>query len=141
MASLHRFLFLAALFTALSACGGGDSSGPLLDETDVTGLWRGTVTISTAPCPNNPYGLGFSFVHSVSQDDSNVTADDQDGIHYVGHIVGDHGFSVDAAGPQAGIVGCDLFYRLRYDSINDSDDRTADVSITVTEECAGGNTC
>ncbi len=137
-------IFALVLLAISSGCGGSDSYNDDSDA-DVGGLWKGWVSFSEDECRTNPFGQGFEFVHSVMQFYDDVEMQDSEGRLYVGDVLSGDGFSVDAPGPQNVAVSdrlsCDVTYRFRYDSINGSDDRTAEVKFMVIEECSDGSSC
>lgn len=139
-----HLLLLLCLLVAISGCGGGgdDYDDDYYDDedyVDVTGVWRGSVTLASDGCALNPSPVSFEFMHGVFQDLSSVYFTDEEGVHYDGEFVGDNGFSVDSGGWIDG--SCSYFQRYRYESINHDDDRTADVRFMIIGECAGGYTC
>jgi acyl-CoA thioester hydrolase len=127
----------------LTACGGGgdsDSVGYLY----VGGLWRGGLVLTENTCQLD-LAPSYTFANSVSQSFNSIELRDGENRLFVGDLVGDDGFSVDALGPSSQRLRdgrlCSLTYRYRYDSINDDGDRTAQVRYLVVGECSDGSEC
>lgn len=149
----RRGALAVMLLGALAACGDDDG-----DDAFVSGTWRGTATLVQNTCENVTPDPSLTFAHVVNQNEESVIM--QEGsVQYVGNVVGDNGFSVDAAGIQtvgSGGEGCGFSQRVEYDGIDDDADsiddvgedsdeddnpNTADVRITAMGTCPGASSC
>lgn len=127
---------------SLVSCGGGDDNN-FLSETYMGGTWTGTLTLKSNACTLNLVEK-FSFRHFVSQSSNSIDLFDDSDVSYVGGIVAQDGFSVDAPGPlqdDSSGKSCDYIYRIRYDSINSDSDRTAQVRYLIRGSCGDGSQC
>lgn len=132
--------FIAAILTACGSGGDSDSVGYLY----VGGLWRGGLVLTENSCQLN-LTSSYTSANSVSQSFNSIELRDSENRLFVGDLVGDDGFSVDALGPSNQQLRdgrtCSLTYRYRYDSINDDGDRTAQVRYLVVGQCSDGSEC
>lgn len=137
--NFFKFNCLSVLILLVAACGG--SSGGSDDNLNVTGIWSGALTKVSDTCtPANPQTINFT--HNVDQNESAVTLTSNNGQEYLGNIVGDNGFSVDAnRNVTVGGVTCTEDSRIEYDQISDDNDPTGDVQISTTINCQGNGDC
>jgi len=134
----------ALSFSLLTACSGADDDNGPFNFLEVGGLWRGSLAARENNCQLELTPT-VEFAHSVSQSLDSIELRERDGRLFVGDLVGDDGFSVDAPGPSNERTGdgrtCSFTYRLRYDSINDDGDRTAQVRYIFLGQCSDGSEC
>jgi len=141
MKTINLLPMLALSAAALIAgCGGNSSDGN--NTINVSGQWKGALTKVSDNCAGSTAPQTLGFTHAVNQNEEAVTLTDGNGITFLGNVVSDDGFSVDATG--AGAVGgmtCSVpqANQLRYKDIANNSDQTAAVEITVT--CSGGVGC
>jgi hypothetical protein len=128
----------------LAACGGSDGD----DDDDVlfvSGVWRGAFTLTENTCniPNQPQT--FNFVHTVNQNEESVILETDAGQRFLGNVLSDQGFSVDAVGAQNQSAGtnitCNFNDRIEYDGVFDDDDNDADAELRLNGTCSNGATC
>jgi len=134
------FFFYTVSF--LISCGGSDNN-TFLDENYMGGTWTGSVQLLSDGCALNLVPE-LSFRHFVSQTSDSIDLYDDNDTRFVGGIVAQDGFSVDAPGPLSYPVSgnsCDLIYRYRYDSINSDSDKTAQVRYLIRGDCNNNVTC
>jgi len=145
---LNKLSALSALvFTVvaslLTACGSGADSNSV-GYLYVGGLWRGELVLTENTCQLD-LASSYTSADAVSQSFNSIELRDRENRLFVGALVGDDGFSVDALGPSNQRLAdgrtCSLTYRYRYDSINDDGDRTAQVRYLVVGDCTAGSEC
>lgn len=145
--NINKFLFTRKTFFTpimlfllfLSSCGGGGNDGGSDDnDRNVSGRWLGALTKIEDTC-SNPSLQTINFNDNVAQNISAVRLLDINGIEYIGNLVGDNGFSVDAT-QQIQIQGraCTNARRLEYDNIDNDDDLTSSVDFTIVQNCGSG---
>ncbi len=143
---MRKAIIFPLLVFAISApfigCGGGSNNGLGQDDRNVSGSWTGALTRVSDTCTGSTAAQTLNFSDTVNQNGEAVTLTDENGMSYLGNLVGNDGFSVDAVGFGA-IEGfqCSVSpaNRLRYSDINEDSDLTAAVEMTVT--CTGGASC
>ncbi len=140
-----KIISISSLLPLLFITGcGGDSDVGIGGDTPVSvgGQWSGALTRIQDNCVGSNSVQTLNFNHTVNQNEEAVTLLDGNGINFLGNIVGDDGFSVDATG--AGIIPAlpcsgTKENRVSYNDINTDSDDTATVEVTVT--CPSGASC
>ncbi len=139
-------LLIPLLLIMSSACGGdGD------DARNVSDRWSGSLIQQSNTCGarsvDSPKIVAASgnFTHNVNQNEDAVDLNDGNGTSFLGNVVSDDGFSVDAVTRQDNSfdinVTCDESQRISYDDINEDSDTTANVTVTTSKECSDGVRC
>lgn len=139
-----RELFLTSSIALLlcSGCGGGGNDGTTDDnDRNVSGVWSGAITKTGDSCSSGlPQVVNFR--HAITQNGGAVELTDENAIQYLGNLVGEDGFSVDANQTvTANGRSCQDARRIEYDSVVDDDDTTADFDFTITRTCQGSAAC
>lgn len=133
-----NLLLASSMILLLSSCGGGGGDGD--DARVVSGIWRGALTKISDNCSvSGPAAINVS--HQVNQNEDAVTLLAESGVSFLGNTVGENGFSVDGSHSTIGQANCSDQTRIEYDSINEDDDQTADVLITISRTCPGSVAC
>ena len=131
------------LASPLTGCGDSNNTDPL-NSVYVGGLWRGRLALTSNAC-RLALSSNFQVAHSVSQALNSIELRDDQNRLFVGNIIGDDGFSVDSFGPSDEGTSdgrtCSLTHRFRYDSINDDDDRTAQIRYIILGQCSDESEC
>ena len=130
-------LCLAAVLVG-TGCGGGDHNS--IDARNVSGVWRGALTKISDACVKKS-SAAQSITHQITQNVAAVTLLSQDGVDFLGNLVGDNGLSVDATHATIGQAGCQDQTRIEYNHIDGDGDNTADVDIDIMRTCAGALVC
>ena len=145
---------------AVAACGGGSGGGgDDSGDRNVSGVWRGAVTLTENGC-NLSLPATFNITDTVNQNGRSVVLVNETQVQYLGNLVGDNGFSVDAVLANdeiTGTVSCDTVSQIEYDGIDDDEDNdlgdltddsdgdgdinTANVDIRITRTCTDTTTC
>ena len=133
----------AAAIGAFVSCGSDDPDFDFVSNY-MGGLWRGNLSLASNGC-GFELRPSYNFVHSVMQVIDSIQLEDEEGRTFYGQVIGEDGFSVDAAGPSDLLIPdgrrCTFTYRYRYDSINDDDDPTAQVRYFIQGDCWDGTEC
>ncbi len=141
-------LLFPLLLIMSSACGGGGDSE---DARNVRSVWRGSLTQQSDSCGTRSavvpriVATSGSFTHTVNQNEDAVDLNDGNGTSFLGNIVGDDGFSVDAVTKQDNTVSsnvtCDESQQIAYVHIDGDSDTTANVTLTISKDCSDGTRC
>lgn len=131
---MKKIITLLALCSCIG-CGGGGGEGNN-NSLNVSGLWTGAITKVSDTCtPASAQTINFS--HRVAQNEDAVTLVNESSLEFIGNIVGEDGFSVDAASSAAvNPAICQDHIRIKYNDINDDNDTTAHINITTTRSCS-----
>lgn len=138
MKNIKNIASTLVLSLVLSACGGGGGDGD--SATNVSGTWRGALTKTSDTCiQGGPQAINVT--HTVNQNEDAISLQAESGVIFIGNTVGRNGFSVDGSHSTIGAPTCSDQSRIEYDSINDDDDTTADISLTINRTCQGLAPC
>ncbi|MBX7138114.1 MAG: hypothetical protein K1X83_09030 [Oligoflexia bacterium] len=125
----------------LAGCGDGNSNDGRSDEKLMSGIWVGSVAKESDTCGTNLPG-SFTFTHTVNQNGEAIVLTDQNGVQYLGNLVGTDGFSVDVAGSGTFLnQPCPATQRFEYSDVDDDDDRTGTVNFRVIPQCPNQVDC
>lgn len=135
---MKKYIGLVLLGTALLSSGCGDGGGD--DTRNVSGTWIGALTKVSDGCPAaSPATITVS--HQVSQNEDAISLIAESGVQFLGNAVGNDGFSVDGSHTTIGNTNCRDQSEISYDDINDDDDTSATIDLTIMRSCTGQSTC